>query len=53
MDELYVYEKISESPTNFLVMYVEDIRNIEKVVSILLSINDILITEVFMEKTWV
>ena len=34
-------------------MYVGDIQHIGKVVPILHSINGLLITELFMEKTWV
>ena len=45
-----VSKKISWSPTNFLVMYVSDIQHIGKVVSILHSVNDMLITKVFIEK---
>ena len=45
-----VSKKIGWSPTNFLIMYVSDVQHIEKVVPILHSINDMLITKVFMEK---
>ena len=45
-----VCKKISGSSTNFLVMYVGDIQHIGKVVPILHSINDTLITKIFMEK---
>ena len=45
-----VCKKISESFTNFLVMYVGDIQHIEKVVLILHSINDMLIIKIFIEK---
>ena len=44
-------KKISESLTNFLIMYVEDIQHIGKIVPILHSINDMVITKSFMEKT--
>ena len=43
-------KKISGSPTNFLVMYVEDIQHIGKVVPILHLVNNLLITKIFMEK---
>ena len=53
IDKPCVCKKISESPTNFLVMYVCNIQHIEKVVSILYLVNDMLITNIFMKKTWV
>ena len=48
-----VCKKTSESLTNFLVMYVGDMQHIGKVVLIMHSINDLLITKVFMKKTWI
>ena len=48
-----VYMKISESPTNFLIIYVGDIQHIGKGVPIFHSINGLLITNVYMKKTWV
>ena len=44
-----IYKKISRSPTNFLLMYVSDIQHVGIVVPILHSINDMLITKIFME----
>ena len=49
---MYVCKKTNGSTTNFLVMYVSDIQYFENVVQILLSINDMLITKVFMKKIW-
>ena len=50
MDEPCVCRKISGSLTNFLIMYVDDIQHIEKLVLILQSINDMLITEVVLKR---
>ena len=52
MNHVCVQEDKWES-TNFLVMYVGNIQHIGKVVLILYLVNDLLITKVFMEKTWV
>ena len=48
-----VYKKTSGGPTNFLVMYMGDIKYIRKIVLKLHSVNDVLITNIFIEKTWV
>ena len=47
-----VCKKIVRVLLNFLVMYMGDIQDIGKVVPILHSINDVLITKIFIEKTW-
>ena len=46
-------KKTSESFTNFLIMYVGDLQHIGKVIPILHSVNDMLIINIFMKKTWV
>ena len=48
-----VWKKVSGSPTNFLILYVGDIQHIGKVVPILHSVKNMLITNIFMKKTWV